>query len=644
MNSAVPKYLYAVPVLYVILILFLLLLHLSAGSAFSFTVPGLSVSGELNSSKIGGGGLSITLETEEIQIAIDEETPIQLRTVDGTILTGTPVDFKRRDDGVSIFFEDGFSIEIISSLGGDRLSISLGDKNVDLQPSRVASVAIPFAMTEGIGVEQVGLLPLAILGGDAGKMLLLPKHSTLDPSGGVLHLSARKDGAGSIVVQPGSDGWIGALRSWVSLQDDWVTSEEYEQEVESFFATAKDIIMGVRLNERGISRAGGGDVEGSLGEVGNFLLSESLWEDDYGPVLALIGELEELSVELPSIESAPYTGDIVEKAAGYRSTQQLKLESALSYISDGDASLFSERDLFFLVTGLGSETALRSLSAYTEVLDPASVGLSEAVGMFTLFIECVESEGEPWQSISHFAEIPALHFLSALVVVEDNLFLLDGDSTVSVLLSLEVGELLIRSGEYFGEELHAQIGRELIRSALLMRDEFGYLPEHILIEDGQVQMAGSISPESIYGLFRSARGGAMAVSLAESLGAGRWIFYGADRMEVEKMGRDEYYSFSFPPNSTHHIVFGGVEPGFLVRMLGIVWNPDPNFQNYYTGWYYVEEERELYVKLRHSTERETIHITYDIPEPPAVEEDVEVESPVEPTPGEATPESEEESS
>jgi hypothetical protein len=82
-------------------------------------------------------------------------------------------------------------------------------------------------------------------------------------------------------------------------------------------------------------------------------------------------------------------------------------------------------------------------------------------------------------------------------------------------------------------------------------------------------------------------------------------------------------SFSFPANSTHHVIISGISPFIRLQIHGRDWRTDSQYERYdSSGWVYHQQEQVLVIKLRHQTQTENIKIIYkyEAPPPPPVEE------------------------
>jgi hypothetical protein len=203
-------------------------------------------------------------------------------------------------------------------------------------------------------------------------------------------------------------------------------------------------------------------------------------------------------------------------------------------------------------------------------------------------------------------------FFPSIRATERGLFL--GSDTAGrseVKDSLRCGSLLVRAGTALDYPRAAAVGRALIVSSLALGDETGYLPATLTFSSGRLSTrAGSIAPESVYGLLPLERYVPREIPLSKQLGAGSWIWTSARLISVESTDSEAALVIAYPVGVAHYMAIQGIRPFAQIRLHSIPWHSDPEYMKYSDGWTYDSASRTLYLKLTGRLDQEQIGIRF----------------------------------
>lgn len=494
----------------------------------------------------------------------------------------------------------------------DAVRISLDTKD----PESIRSLSLPFLLMRDFELETAGGLPVFSIHNKATgevTVLGLPMGAQVEPETQRIILTPETEGFGDLIIEKSHGEAADPYAYWFSRQRDLLTATEFVQFVENYLSRTLEGWKNSRFDRQTLTWETRGDDRGFNEKAAAALLTETHGTREYTALLERMEAAAERTGKDLSLVTAPAIGDIVVKADHQRQAMTLQRENLLSLIRREEQAVFQNPELFFLFTAGDENGPPAALKALAETAPTEGIDAATAAGMFAFYLACLEEEGQPWPEITRYAALPETVLLPAIKVTREGFFIAQEGVSNSVKLSLEVGALLVRSGELTGRTIHSTLGRELIHSALMLGDEQGYLPEEFFFEDGEIIFSGYLPPEEFYPLLSNRDSIPRSLSLYREMGPGRWLYSNAEKVAVERSERSERYLFTAPVGEAHYILFQGVEPGFRLRLLGINWNPDPIFQYYYAGWYYDEETRSLFVKIKHRQKEEEILISYPAP-------------------------------
>jgi hypothetical protein len=250
--------------------------------------------------------------------------------------------------------------------------------------------------------------------------------------------------------------------------------------------------------------------------------------------------------------------------------------------------------------------------------------IKTAAGMLHFYSETGKQLPERLSQFSSLLSVTETSIMPSIRVIADKLFLVAGDDTADIYLSLKTG-LLLRSmpDDEKGRNAPA-LGRELISSALSLSDDNGFLPMTVFEDpEGGLITEGGIAPEKVYPLLSDNTYYPSEDYFIFESGEKMSVINQADNFNIEKTGYGFKLNFDFPAGQIHTFAVRNMKPFAQMNLLGYIWNADSRFLQYFSGWWYDRGNETLYIKIRHRTENEEILIYTERPLP----------APQEPAPG-----------
>ena len=152
-----------------------------------------------------------------------------------------------------------------------------------------------------------------------------------------------------------------------------------------------------------------------------------------------------------------------------------------------------------------------------------------------------------------------------------------------------------------------QGGLALVVGYLETADVAGLLPRE-LIKSGESWSPGSefLFPEELYFLIAEGDYSPRVVDLGEGI----WAWSNSQNLEMVARGNQIVVSSTFPVDGIYHMTITGIKPFTSIRMFGIPWKSDPQFQRYTSGWVYRPDSQTLFLKIRQRRSVESIVIDY----------------------------------
>jgi hypothetical protein len=185
-----------------------------------------------------------------------------------------------------------------------------------------------------------------------------------------------------------------------------------------------------------------------------------------------------------------------------------------------------------------------------------------------------------------------------------------GDGYYTVL----AGRILERAGERSGDSRLIALGRNMVVSVLKLADELGFVPNQIDFSAGAIAAQLKYrAPEDFYWLVHRNPAYPREVSLYSQLGPGHWFYTIATVNSIDITPNRYTFNISYPKSRLHFLFFRGlntIDPSSGMKLFGITWRNDRDFEIYNHGRYYNPDTKTLMVKYTDDTVQRDIIINY----------------------------------
>lgn len=297
--------------------------------------------------------------------------------------------------------------------------------------------------------------------------------------------------------------------------------------------------------------------------------------------------------------------------------------------STGSFQAFTEKNMAAFMYIYPNTATVKRLMENAGNATPENLSLAECAGILRVYIEMYPLS----KALAAHLEpvLPAcIEKLEKSCKMEgDNLTISENGTFLSVLQAIEIGDAILRYGEFISNQNLISGGKYLICSYLGESSSFDLrtLSElyPIIVHDN-----------TFYPHF---------VKLYTENDNVVWAWTSARAITYEK-GSDKSLSLyiDFPQDYTHYVIFRGIPAFRNILIYDVQFRTDPRFETYNSsGYVYKTDTKALLLKSRHKSEKETIRLGYaapvveekpKIPEPepvpepqPEVQEEVEIEPP-----------------
>ncbi len=601
-----------VPAVYLGIIVIFIYLEFSGEDTFSSTISHLTIMGKISQNPWDGEDSIKDLQIfgTGIILSLDRSNPIRIYSTDGLVHKAEPIRYYTK--------EKSLVIEMTTDL---TLTITEDESNPDTvvigmnfpEYSSIKNVSIPFSMMRDFNLKIAGGIPVfSINNTKTGEvtMLSLPMGASVDSGNQKITIPSGENGLENILLER-TDSTPDPLSFWFAQTADLLSQEEYDAFLDSYLAKAMEGWRNTRFNrESGTWEGPDGDA-GFNERIAAALLAGSITTPGYNSLYEGIDTARENSSRELSLLSAPFLGNIMAINEERIKDEGKILLEITGQIKEKDLTVFRNRNLYSLINyhledGPDSELYRMASSAELEDLEiPTIIGLLEYILDYSVY------EGSTEALIYKLDEITNKEILPIIRSYKEGFFLESNIQESDLLLSIRTGALFIRGARLLNKDILSVLGKELIYSALLFTDSQGIIPSVLHFDDGLILTSGNITPEKLYPLIVHNTYYPREHLVFTEEEKKTWIYSSSSEITAEKVGNTHRYTFEYAKDEIHYILIQGVEPFARLRLLGIIWNPDPIFQYYYSGWYYEERTRSLYIKVRNKNPVEEIILYYD---------------------------------
>lgn len=602
------------PVLYLGIIAGLIFLQFSGGSIFTENFGRIMLSGTLNLDNDAENGelASVVVEFEGIQFTFDSDNPLILETRQNTREETLVSGYRNREEGLTVFFDNGTELIFQHDEEGDQLSINT---SIPSRYSSLMSLRIPFMLRTGASASATENFPgLDVNNGGERYILALPPRSYINQEQNLLNIPG--DGLNrNIRYTRRAAGNENIFELWFENQMENIPEDLYETEIGDYI----DRVYLAWKSNRYNSTQGTWDMrEGSprfSEEILVNVLSEAWAREEYTRVYNEMRSAADIFPLELSYRSSVFLGNLRKVTNDLEAADRQESIRIRNMINQGNAMVFLTRNLFRYATDRGSENLLPNLVAFTESLAPASLSPLEALGLAMNYYLGEFPDQEIRQILSRFEGILEENILPEIVKVDEGFFFATEPGIANSYYTILAGQTLIAAGEETGNEQFISLGKNMVLSILRLGDQMGFLPSQIELTAGAISATqGTTNPEEIYPLISDNPYYPRHISLAPYFGNGAWAYTIMNNYEIISRPGEFTINFDNSPNRTHFMFFRGIpgiDPLNGMELFGIIWRNAPDFEIYSKGRYYNADSNTLMIKFFDDDPNQTIRLFYE---------------------------------
>ncbi len=593
---------YAIPVLYVVLVLLLFYAGFNRSSrTFSIKKGPVTVSG------IGPEGLdknsvkSLTLDIPGLRLNLTKN-PLYLIDSSGNRTYIHVTGFSFENSKLLVSFTESVQLTVAFDIQKKSSKIIDAFISVPAKTRKYLSVYVP--VRAGYTMKQLSFLPSYTFN-ERGveKMYVFNSGSSFDMTAGVVNLSIRKGKAYFSLYKTGNTD---ALSFYFFGSRGPVNRSTYEASVEKFINNGYSGWKTGRLDVKKGEWNNADGTESFNNEIVTAYIAESLKRGRYSDISRILSLTAKEGDEF-SYLSAPYLGNIVvtdEK----RTKRDDQLKREISSGKDKEA-VFMYPHLVNELNWISSSALFRTFNELVSSLDLTKHITPESVtGMVEVYRDVISSSSDQYHDVSKLYSVIESVLYPYFIRTGKGLFLQNKDGVIDILLSLKSGKALYDIGQINNDTLMTAIGRTLVVSSLNLQKKYGLLPSY-LNRDGSIRGTdGFYGAEIFYSDLSDNEFYPHIVTFNEGTPREVRIWTSAKDITLHRDNRSLIFDISFPRGISHHLVIKGIQPFEKLEMHGIPWNSDKRFQYYTSGWVYNEKDRTLYMKLNQRKNREQVII------------------------------------
>jgi hypothetical protein len=600
---------YIIPVLYIGVILFFVLMQFQAREEFEENVGGLSVSG-VYAKTLGGGQRMRHIEIRFHDLQMDLSQVSSAIAGFGSLREKKlPLEsFSQFPDGFEIVFSDDTALRfVVEGAMGDRVVIN---PIIPRQLEGMRTLSLPFSFVEGAGVAVKGI-PLLSHKGPAGIVYVsLASGSQIDTEKGRFVLQMESDRLENSIVFERLLEEQEPYLYWLSRNFTLIDQKEFIEKIESYLSRSYQYWNGVFLSNPSSQEL--------IGDLGISLISEAIKRGEYRRTLAVISRnLRQLlrdNADNPSLySSAAYLGNLPSFLSARQQSTTAEIERITDLIKRAEFSVFRIPHLLRFILNHAPFSLAEEVLRLADSVQLETVEGDTLLYLVNVYLEAVEYLDIGEATIGRVSDIIDRFVLPAMKKTSKGIFLTSSTQTseASLYESILIGDALMRAGDALAEDSYIAVGRTLIYSVLDLADTEGFVPSRVRIQGGEAEPTGDLlSPESIYRLVPSVHYTPAEYPLYSYLYPGSWIWTASQLTDVKMDDQQYRFFFSFPAGETHYLLVQGLRPMTSMIMHEIPWKSDPEYFRYTDGWAYDESTQTLFVKLTHRKISEELVLNY----------------------------------
>jgi len=330
-------------------------------------------------------------------------------------------------------------------------------------------------------------------------------------------------------------------------------------------------------------------------------LSEALRQNNYTSALTSVSG-DFLNSAQHTYKSSVYTGGMASAYLSIMTEENKKLNAINSLVKENSLEVLREEHVIDYLFTRGNTVLAHDIIQLIHNTHSEKLVIDYCPGLLEAYADI-----KRWSpSIINPVDPLAEHIL--LLISENinkdsttNLVYASGSKERDLYYSVRLGNALLYWADDTKNTEWADIGRSLVLSALTNAGP------------GAGNLYSNLKPSEYY-------------PKAVPLESGLWAWTASPSVKPSWSNGNLNISFSFPVNTTHHIILRGVKPFVKLQIHEMDWRTDSQFERYdSSGWVYYPQDQTLVLKLRHRLPAESIKIVYKYEAPPPEPEETHEE-------------------
>ncbi len=612
MNSGVFKRACGVTFLYIAVFILLVFAQFSKAPGFSARFGRLAVSASFPKAATKASGAppeSVRVSFEGLVIELGKTAPAVFVRADGTRQSAEPAGLEKLPNGVRILLQNSAELRVIALTAPEE-----GYSLVAKAPSGgAASLRLPYRITgrarlalkaTGARLEAGGAsydlsLSGAVLDEAEGTLVLdvgeqrgrqLALRRLTEPAGQVTGKTRTAEGLipqapkNPELFRAGLDAWV--AKAWAGL-----ASSRWD-------ATAlawRDGEGVARFSEKALAA----------------YLAEAYRQGAFAEALARGNTIRGARRDELSYLTVPFLGNTIRKMQELEASDSVEVKRLTALVQARDPSIFEKEGLIHFLMDRSPYTLAQEVLRFAAELDRSKLSVHQAIGFLACAAESrayLSDAENPFTSLLPVAD----RLVAAIRKTPEGFFLLtEEDGSVDMRLSLLAGKRFIEYGSAEGKDILVGVGQSLVESVLGLADDKGFVPARATFGAAGLERSGSLPPEELYPLVADNPYYPREVSFYRDVAPGVWAWTCAPSLKVEASASRYVYSASFPAGRSHYMAFYGLKPFSNIKLYGIDYSPDAEFEIYdASGYLYRRASSALYLKMKHKSDTERIELQF----------------------------------
>lgn len=591
--------------LYVCIIFGIFALQFTRGNSFSLSIGPLMVSGstEKNDDGLDRPALPLHVGAYGLDFFLDDRNPLMAYSSANHGVPLKVTSFLPEETRFTISFTEGVKVSFETERRGDIDVFAVSA----VIPNRFQRIVFPYKLARSARLEKKGSLNLVSVGKKFYSFPAIP----LQPVAGSAVRALPIPSSSPVVYY---QTWLPAKGLSIAELADLpgASNSAYERACEQFSSAA-------------------------LGSFRDSVAAGALTEPVVAAYVAEMGRIGMYHAALESIPELYRNGpnrtwktntffNNLEKTWAGMMTKEREDRTILSRrLTEGNPAILEFPGLVAYLVDRGSVVLMDDVIRVASGFEISSITPLQAAGILEIIMDMSRLDADRAAALVPLAESCERTLVTAMVRIQDKLYISRDGKTVETLPSLRIASILMRYGSESPTRAQwRSVGNLIVSSLLEFAGDSASLPAKFLfsgtVESGRtgvvVQPEQILSPAELYPvvLFREPWY-PHVLSLAKEAGPGVWAWTSAQGVQVSTPAEGVMkFTVSFPQGETHYMVLRGIKPFYRIQIYGMDFRTDPRFESYNSsGYRYNEQTETLFLKMRHKTEREDVVVYFGEP-------------------------------